>query len=184
MRQFGSLAEPELVDLLKNGAVGVIRTDTLYGLVAKAADEKAVARVYSIKRRADTKPPIVLISSTDQLLDPAPGTYLGFLKSVWPGPNSIIMPAPSAPLWLTRGTGTVAYRIPDLPELTDLIAKTGPLIAPSANYEGEMPAMNIEQATSYFADEVDFYVDGGEVEANNPSALYKLDQIGSPERLR
>lgn len=184
MKLFSNSSDSHVVDMLNNGYIGVVRTDTLYGLVAKASDKLAVERVYSAKVRTPSKPPIVLIESTSQMFDPAPKSYREFLDEVWPGRNSVVIPAPSAPHWVTRGYGTVAYRIPDEPELRSLIRAVGPIIAPSANTEGRPPAATIDQAIQYFGDKVDFYVDGGEVELDTPSALYRLDEYGTPERLR
>lgn len=50
------------ISILKSGGVAVIPTDTIYGLVAQAFDEKAVEKVYKIKNRATNKPPITLIA--------------------------------------------------------------------------------------------------------------------------
>ena len=54
-----------------------------------------------------------------------------------------------------------------------LTRKTGPLVAPSANLEGKEPAKTIEQAKEYFGDNVDFYVDTGQLESK-PSTLIKI----------
>ena len=174
----------KLETTLLNGGVAVLRTDTIYGLVARALDEAAVERVYKIKGRNDAKPPIVLIACWDQLFDPVASMHKTFLRHVWPGPNSVIIPSVSAPRWLARGTGAVAYRLPNNPELVALLKKTGPLIAPSANPEGLPPAINVNQARDYFGDAVDAYVDGGEVKSTNPSALFRLSDNHQPEQLR
>jgi len=179
---FDNLGDPRLVELIKDGRVGVIRTDTLYGLIAQASNIAAVERVYALKHRDSHKPSIILISQLDTSDLPQP--YEPFLRSVWPGRNSVILPAPDAPDYLTRGGGSLAYRMPDSPELLNLINQTGPLIAPSANTQGEAPAANLEQAVSYFGDTIDFYVDGGEVVDMTPSALYRLATDGGVERLR
>lgn len=184
MKVFSSLRESAAADLIKAGGVGVIRTDTLYGLIARADIESAVARVYEIKTRTPSKPPIVLISDVNQMFNQPPHEYRSFLDKSWPGPNSVIVPSPYAPEWIDRGTNTVAYRIPAVAELVDFISKTGPLIAPSANPEGQVPAVDIDQAIDYFGDKVDFYVDGGQVAGNNPSKLYRLDETGAEVRLR
>lgn len=184
MTVYSSEFTEEIARILNAGGVGVIRTDTIYGIVAKASNETAVNRVFSIKRRTPTKPPISLISSTDQLFDEYNQTELDRLNELWPGKNTIILPAQRAPEWLMRGTNSVSYRLPDNPELLGLIEKTGPLIAPSANPEGEEPAFTIDMAKEYFTDEVDFYVDGGRVEDNTPSRLLRMLADGQMERLR
>jgi L-threonylcarbamoyladenylate synthase len=170
--------------LLKTGHIGVIRTDTLYGVVAQALDEQAVERVYQVKGRTPTKSPILLIASTDQLLDDYEPSELAHLAALWPGKNSVILPSQHGPAWLTRGNASIAYRIPADDRLRQLLEQTGPLIAPSANPEGMPPAMTIEQAKVYFGDTVDFYVDDGEVIDDTPSKLWRLQPNGELEQLR
>lgn len=184
MTVFADSFNDSIVSLVKEGGIGVIRTDTLYGIVGRADNELAVERMYEVKGRTPTKPPIVLISSIDQLLDEYDGVTIDQLGRLWPAKTSVILPAIKAPAWLTRGSGSLAYRIPDDQQLRDLLAKTGPLIAPSANPEGEHPAMSINEAQAYFGDEIDFYVDGGMVTDDTPSKLYRLQSDGGMERLR
>lgn len=185
MKQFTSLDDLELVALLqKGGGIGVLRTDTLYGVVARADSEQAVERVYRLKSRNDAKSPIVLIGSVDQLFDEPNDATRREMSAVWPGKVSIIVPSVKAPHWLTRGNESVAYRLPGSEALRQLLAQTGPLIAPSANPEGKSPAMTIDEAVIYFGNEVDFYVDGGRVDDETPSQLIRLADNGEMERLR
>lgn len=172
--------------LLTAGGVGILKTDTLHGIVARADSEAAVERVFMLKTRTPTKSPIVLISSVDQLFDTYDTTTLAFLNDYWPGPYSIILPSTNAPAWLTRGNNSVAYRLPDDEALRSLIATTGPLIAPSANPETLQPAATIREAQEYFGKSVDFYVDSGEVAIDAPpSRLLRYDiHSGDFERLR
>ncbi len=172
----------QAVDYLNEGKVGVIRTDTLYGLVARADNQAAVERIFSIKQRSPDKPVLVLIANQANLFDEyetAP-----FYDGLWPGKNTVILPAPSAPEWITRGTRTVAYRLPDDKSLQYLLEQTGPLVAPSANPEGQPPAATTGQAIDYFGTQVDFYVDGGEVTDDAPSRLLRPRLDGTMERLR
>lgn len=175
--------DDKTVSILKDGGVAVVRTDTLYGIVARADNQAAVDRVYAIKERTPTKSPIVLISSPSQLFDTYDQPTLERLHELWPDKVSVILPSSAAPAWLTRGNASVAYRLPDNTPLRELVGATGPLIAPSANPEGDPPAMTIAQARGYFGDSVDVYVDGGTVTDNSPSKLYRLTDEGM-ERLR
>jgi L-threonylcarbamoyladenylate synthase len=165
----------DVVSLLQKGDIGVLRTDTLYGIVASAAHEEAVERVYTVKGRTPTKPPIILIADVNQMLVPIDSGMYDRIKEMWPGKNSVIVPAPGAPRWLVRSGASLAYRIPDNAALRALLSRTGPLIAPSANPEGEPPAVSISEAKAYFGESVDFYVDGGTVTDDSPSRLYRLD---------
>lgn len=180
---FPDIMAPKLVEMLREGKIGVLLTDTLYGVVASAANEQAVERVYQAKSRTSTKPPIVLISDISQLYDPLPAGVDPTVNGLWPGKNTVILPQPSAPEWLVRGSQGVAYRLPDNPRLQRLISETGPLIAPSANPEGQTPARSVGEAEGYFGDTVDFYVDGGVAMNDQPSSIYTLIG-GAPEQLR
>jgi L-threonylcarbamoyladenylate synthase len=184
MHVFTDKGNPVVRQLLLDGGVGILRTDTLYGIVAKADNQEAVDRVYRLKSRDESKSPIVLISSIDQIIDDIENTLTNRLKDIWPGSVSVILPSPDAPVWLRRDNNSVAYRLPADDKLCALVEKTGPLIAPSANPEGMPPAMNIEQAQQYFGEDVDFYIDEGEVISDTPSQLIRIDKNGDMERLR
>ncbi len=177
----------DCVGALINGGVGVIPTDTIYGVVASAHDRKAVERVYEVKGRNSDKPFIILIGSIDDV--GGFGVKLGDdikakLDEYWPGPISIILPSQDDKYeYLHRGTQSLAFRLPDKQDLITLLKLTGPLIAPSANPEGLPPAKDINQAKEYFGDELDFYIDGGDLEAN-PSKLLKLEVDGSIRVIR
>lgn len=179
-----SLADPSVVAALRRGGIVVARTDTIYGILASADDEGAVRRVYTLKHRSEAKSPIVLIQNTIQLYDTPSPAIAEVCRSHWPGKTSIILPSTKAPEWIRRENHSVAYRIPDHPELQQLIAATGPLIAPSANHEDAVPATSVAQAVEYFGDAVDIYVDGGQVTDNTPSQLLRVDVDGKVERLR
>jgi len=184
VKVFRDVLDPEVVELLRAGGVGVLRTDTLYGVVARADDEAAVARVYRLKGRDEAKSPIVLIGALDQLFDEPDEACAELFVDGWPARTSIIMPSRAAPVWIRRENDSVAYRLPADDELRRLLRQTGALIAPSANPEGLPPAMNIVQAQAYFGDEVDFYVDGGQVGEAAPSRLLRVAPGGEVERLR
>lgn len=181
---FPDIMTPKLVEMLQEGSVGVLLTDTLYGIVARADNEQAVERVFTVKGRSPNKPPIVLISDVSQMYDPLPKDVDETVNGLWPGKNSIIVPQPSAPQWLVRGSQGVSYRIPDNARLQQLLAQTGPLIAPSANPEGQTPARSIGEAEGYFGEAVDFYVDGGVAMNDQPSSIYILTADGGMEQIR
>jgi L-threonylcarbamoyladenylate synthase len=183
MIQFNNILDPKIATLLKEGCVGVLRTDTLYGIVARADDEHAVEKVYNLKLRTPTKSPIILIASHDQMYEDDI-VFRSTLDTFWPGKVSAILPSSNAPLWIRRKNNSVAYRMPDDKKLTDLVAQTGPLIAPSANIEGKPPARDIAEAIAYFGEGVDFYVEGGRVLDDSPSQLLKFKGDGTWDKLR
>ncbi len=174
----------EVIKILCDGGIGVLRTDTIYGIVCAASNEVSVDRIYALKGRDDTKSPIVLIASTSQMFDAPDEDERALLDTVWPGKVSVIINSKNAPEWITRGNGSVAYRLPADKALRELLEKTGPLIAPSANKQGETPATSIKQAQDYFGETIDFYIDEGEVTDNTPSQLLRINSGGEVERLR
>jgi L-threonylcarbamoyladenylate synthase len=166
----------EYTDLLIGGGIGIIATDTIYGIIGQALKPATVQRIYTVKRRTPTKPFIILISNLlelgsfgitiDETVQTAASTY-------WPGPVSIIIDCPHDDFeYLHRGTKTLAFRMPAKPELHDLITLTGPLVAPSANPEGFMPSATIDEAKAYFTDEVDFYNEG--IVRTKPSKIIRI----------
>lgn len=184
MHSFADKNNQKIVELLQSGAIGIIRTDTLYGIVACAGNEEAVQRVYELKGRDDDKSPIVLISDSSQLFDTPSDVDKTILDKHWPGKVSIILASQLAPMWIRRGNDSVAYRLPADEELRKLLEQTGPLIAPSANPQGLSPAMSVSEAVEYFGESVDFYVDEGPVEDSHPSMLLRVNENGTTERLR
>ena len=163
-------------EVLRSGGVGVVPTDTLYGVVACALNQSAVERVYALKGRNPTKPCIILVSGFEDLA--LFGTRLSERQQnalhTIQGPVSFILPC-DAPEYLHRGTHTLAFRIPKEEKLRDFLKESGPLIAPSVNPEGSPPATTLEEARTYFENRVDFYQEGGKREGK-PSNLISFDE--------
>jgi L-threonylcarbamoyladenylate synthase len=162
-------------DLVKPGAVGVIPTDTVYGLVARASDEAAVGRLYSLKDR-ERKPGTVIAASINQLEELGlKRRYLTAVEQFWPGAISVIVPTSNPKLnYLHQGQYSLAVRIPNQADLTELLIKTGPLVTSSANAPGQPTSVNLDEAKSYFGEKVDFYVDGGNLSGNLPSTIVRV----------
>ncbi len=170
----------QLISILNSGGIAVVRTDTLYGLLARAEDEAAVKKVYEVKQRDPSKSCIVLIADSSQAYGDLSNTIVS--DGI---PTSILVDAPKAPAWLLRTNNQLAHRIPNNDFLKDVIRETGPLIAPSANPESLPPASTIDEARAYFGDVVDIYIDGGAVSSDiPPSRLIRVTATGDIERLR
>lgn len=149
---------------LLNGGIAVIVTDTIFGIVGQALNEDTVERIYILKKRTPAKPFIILISSINDI------TKFGVkldndlqdrLEGYWPGPVSVILDCPNEEFaYLHRGTYTLAFRLPNKKQLREIIDITGPLVAPSANPEGLVPANNEEMVKTYFKNKINFYNTG------------------------
>ncbi len=174
-KDFKNLEDEDLIELIKNGAVGVIPTDTVYGLVCAAANESAVKRLYALKKR-EHKPGTVIAANVDQLVDL--GLKYRYVKAVeeyWPNALSIIVPfSDPQRSYLRQGKPDIAVRISNDKTLNMLTIATGPLLTTSANQPGEPTANNLSEAQKYFGDQVDFYVDGGDLSDRDPSTIIRI----------
>ena len=176
-------------EILKKGGVGVMLTDTIYGLLGKALEEETVKRIYALKKRNPEKPCIILIQSIYDL------ELFGIqinekekeaVKELWSDsrPTSIVFKCTEEKFsYLHRNTNTLALRLPRSKSLLKLLSKTGPLIATSANPEGLSPAKSIDMAKDYFENSVDFYA-GRNTTNETHSRLVSLNEDGSIKILR
>lgn len=172
MQVFSSFSDPACAALLRNGAIGVIPTDTVYGLVCRAADSLAVERLFLIKSR-ENKPGTIIAANIDQLKNlGADASYLQKAAKYWPGPVSVKFAHPDD--HLSRGTETIAVRIPDNTALVALLEAVGPLMTTSANHPGEPGAETVDEARAYFGDAIDFYVEGGDLLGRPTSTIVHL----------
>ncbi len=168
-----------IIRLLKADGIGILATDTLYGIVGRAASRRAVERIYRLKGRDTAKPFIILISSLNDL--DAFGIELevwqrDVLNGAWPGPTSAILPCPHKRFsYLHRGTKSLAFRLIGKRQrrLYSLLRTAGPLVAPSANPQAESPAHTLSEAKAYFGRLADFYLDSGR-RVGNPSRIISL----------
>ncbi|MCC7160460.1 Sua5/YciO/YrdC/YwlC family protein [Candidatus Nomurabacteria bacterium] len=161
--------DKNLIDCLAKGGVAIMPTDTIYGIVGLALNEKTVERINKIKKRSLGKPFITLIGDWSET------RKFGIEASQYKIPENT-----EPTTYIIKG---VSFRFPNVPELRKLLLKTGPLVAPSANPEGLPPAENISQAKEYFGDSIDFYLDGGEI-SGKASRIIKLNSDGSIDILR
>lgn len=165
------------ISLLQNGAVGIMPTDTVYGLVTIASNPQSVERMYNLKQR-EQKPGTLIAASTDQLL--ALGVNQSDIDKVskwWPNPLSAVLTVTGSS-YLHQGVGTLAMRVVANQQIRELLEQTGPLITSSANQPGEPPSTTIQEAINYFGDSVDFYVDGGEIKDVLPSTIIRPSANG------
>jgi L-threonylcarbamoyladenylate synthase len=171
---YHKLTDSKVITSLQQGAVGVLPSDTIYGLMCQAANKEAVARLYKLKSR-ERKPGTVIAASIEQIVALGiPKRYLTPLESYWPNPLTIIVASAPELAYLDQGKMSLAVRIPSDPTIHKLLEKTGPLLTSSANLPSEPPANTITEAAEYFGEEVDFYVDGGDLSGRPPSTIIRV----------
>ncbi len=128
------------INLLKSGQIVAFPTETVYGLGADARNVSAVQKVFDAKQRPADNPLIVHISSRaalDEFAAEVPDDAKRLMTAFWAGPLTLIFKKrPEVLDIVTAGLDTVALRWPSHPLSQDLIARAGPLVAPSANISG------------------------------------------------
>ncbi len=172
------------INLLKSGQVVAFPTETVYGLGAAAMNPKAVREIFRIKQRPYDNPLIVHISSykmlsefTDEIL----GEAEQLIEAFWPGPLTLIFEKkPEVLDLITAGLETVAVRWPSHPLSQDLIARAGPLVAPSANTSGKPSPTKPEHIKEDFGESFPI-VQAGETQIGLESTV--LDVSQKPFRL-
>ena len=172
---FSSLNDQTLVELIKNGAVGVLPSDTVYGLMAAIRHPEAVKKLYATKPR-ELAPGTIIAASIEDLA--SVGFKLDQLKQVehfWPASLSVVLDASDINTDVKQARVDLPVRIPDSPELSRLLKQTGPLMTTSANAPKQPTSTSVNMAVDYFGDDVDFYVDGGDLSGRPPSTIIGIN---------
>ena len=129
-------------DAIRAGGLVAIPTETVYGLAADARNAAAVRRIFEVKGRPGDHPLIVHLASAAEVDDwtgEVSDAARRLIGAAWPGPLTVIVPRSDRVLdEVTGGRDTVGLRVPAHPLTLDLIERTGPLAAPSANRFGSV----------------------------------------------
>jgi L-threonylcarbamoyladenylate synthase len=152
--------------VLEAGGTVAFPTESFYGLGADALDPEAVARVFRIKGRAESRPVLVLVDSVERALTLVAGAgteVRALMARHWPGPLTLVLPAgPTVPPAITAGTGTVGVRVPGHPVTLALLRAAGrALTGTSANRSGEPPPSCADEVARQLPGLVDVILDGG-----------------------
>lgn len=166
----------EASELLKNGEVVGIPTETVYGLAANALDEDAVKKIYAAKGRPSDNPLIVHISDISELSSLAkeiPENVKIMAEKFWPGPLTMIMKKSDLiPYTTSGGLDTVAVRMPKSEAARAIISACGlPLAAPSANLSGSPSPTNAKYVFDDMNGRIPLIIDGGNCEIGVESTV-------------
>lgn len=141
----------ETIKVLKMGGVVVFPTDTAYGIGCRIDDEKAIERLFKLRKRSETKAVPVLVSSVEMAKEYWKSVPQEVIKKLmepyWPGALTIILSSNIVKVpKLVRGGGeTLGLRMPANKDLLDIISSVGvPILGTSANFAGEPTPYNFE----------------------------------------
>lgn len=172
-------------DVLLNGGIIGLPTETVYGLAAIATDEQAVMRIFSTKGRPTNHP---LILHLGPLANPEDWGVFNIsakrlAEEFWPGPLTLLVPRTSrVPDWVTGGRDTVAIRVPSHPLAQELLNAVGTgVVAPSANRFGKVSPTTAQHVVDDLGSEVDLVLDGGSSEVGLESTI--VECVGDEVRI-
>ncbi len=173
-------------DLLRQGRLVSLPTETVYGLGADAKNPEAVKRIFTAKGRPADHPLIVHIPDKSALTDWAieiPDIAWKLAERFWPGPLTIVLKKyPDVPMEVTGGQNTVALRVPAHPvALSVLQAFGGGIAAPSANRFCRISPTQASHVEEELGDKVDMILDGGACQVGLESTI--VDLSGAQPRL-
>jgi len=168
-------------DILKNGGLVAIPTETVYGLAANGLDEMAVAEIFAVKGRPQDNPLILHLwgaEQIDQFCHHIPQTAYDLAARFWPGPLTMVLPAKDCvPKRTTGGLSTVAVRCPDHALTREIIRLAGvPLAAPSANLSGKPSTTTAQHVLDDHDGKIPLIVDGGNCRVGVESTIVDLTE--------
>ena len=183
------------VEILKNGGVCCIPTDTVYCLACAANRPDAIRRIYEVKSRPSEKPLSLWLGSIEEIKKVAPEgqgwgpTLFRFMDSIWPGSVSLVVSRGS---WLSRmGVGhaadligthdSIALRVPNSTLTVSLLMETGPLAITSANPSGACDCTHHNKVDDLIASKIDFILADGPSPMTIASSVLDVRKIEDDE---
>ena len=165
----------EAAGILREGGIVAFPTETVYGLGVRADRPESVERLSRVKGRPSEKAYSYHVATAERarsLVENVPADAARLMERYWPGPLTLVLPAPEP-------GGTIGLRVPAgaaaraLLELVDV-----PLFVPSANPSGEPPAVTAAEVERYFGDSIDAIVDVGECQIKQSSTIVRFHECG------
>ena len=152
--------------ILQNDGVIAFATDTVWGIGCLPSSEKAVQRIYEIKKR-EAKKPLILMSDDiyplfNYVKQPIEKKAQKLIKDYFPGALTLVIEkSENTPKYITSNLETVGIRVPNNETFANICKNTtGRVLATtSANISGEAPALTYEEAINYIGTKVDLVVE-------------------------
>jgi L-threonylcarbamoyladenylate synthase len=173
----------EAAQVIHEGGVVAVPTESFYGLAVHALDEKAIGRLFAVKRRREDNPVLILIPSKEGLSSYVTEVYekgRKLMERFWPGGLTMVFFAgPILPRSLTAGTGKIGVRLSSHPVPTELARAVGaPITGTSANRSGRPSCSTAEEVMEALGEDIDLILDGGKTAGGKGSTV--LDVTTDP----
>lgn len=154
------------VKILRNAGIIIFPTDTAFGIGCRIDNEKAVSRLFEIRKRPKNKAVSILVSSIDmarEYVEEIPQDVEDLMKKYWPGALTIILKSrKGAILNLVLGGGeTIGIRMPNHPAILKIIERVGiPILGPSANFSSQKTPYSLEDLDRKLVSLISFVLKG------------------------
>ncbi|GAB5523257.1 MAG: L-threonylcarbamoyladenylate synthase [Roseivirga sp.] len=169
------------INLLQQGELVAIPTETVYGLAGNALNPDAVASIFATKKRPSFDPLILHTDSLEKIggfVEEVPPLAKKLADEFWPGPLTILFKKKAlVPDLVTSGLDTVAVRIPDHPLTLSLLESLDfPLAAPSANPFGYVSPTSPAHVQQQLGEAIPYILNGGDCEVGVESTIVSFEQ--------
>jgi len=173
----------EAAQVIHGGGIVAVPTESFYGLAVHALDEKAIERLFAVKRRREDNPVLILIPSKEGLSSYVTEVYekdRKLMERFWPGGLTMVFFAGLIlPRSLTAGTGKIGVRLSSHPVPTELARAVGaPITGTSANRSGRPSCSTAEEVMEALGEDIDLILDGGKTAGGKGSTV--LDVTTDP----
>lgn len=161
-------------EIIKQGELVVYPTETLYALGANPFSEKAIKKLFEVKKRPLNMPISVAVSDLEMMRGIAEVSELAekIARHFLPGPLTLLIKKRAEfPSILTSGGDKIGIRVPKHKAALKIIKETGPITATSANLHGQPDPKNLDIAINQLGENVTLYIDCGECEYQSPSTI-------------
>ncbi len=173
-------------ELLREGSLVAVPTETVYGLAGNGLDEQVIEAIYEVKGRPAVKPISLMVPGAEmmeRLCEEVPDAARQLAEAFWPGPLTLVLRARSSvPEILRAGGATVGLRCPRQEQTLRLLRELEfPLAVPSANPSGMESPKDADQVLAYFDGKIAAVIDGGPCALGLESTV--LDLSKAPYRI-
>ena len=165
------------IESIKNGGIVIFPTDTVYGIGCDPYNEDAVERIYELKNRDSTKP-LPILGYSKRFLENIvefDETTNRIAEKFWPGRLTIVLPLKDDRLQkLSRGTNTLAVRVPNNKCTLAFLKKCELIVGTSANISGREPFTNPQNIENELIN-CDIFLNDGIIQSSGPSTVIKIE---------
>ncbi|MDR0691397.1 MAG: threonylcarbamoyl-AMP synthase [Streptococcaceae bacterium] len=177
------------VEIIKAGGLVAFPTETVYGLGADARNQKALGKIFAVKKRAKNNPLNLNIADVgwiNEFIEEIPTAVQKVMDAFWPGPLTIILPLKRDTLskLITGGSASIGFRMPQNKTALALIRAVGIMVGPSANLSGKFSTTKVEHVLSDLDRKIDAILDDDENLGGIESTILDISNLAQPKILR